>query len=388
MTITQAPTENNRPNGGQGIRVAVAMSGGVDSAVAAALLQQQGYEVEGFFMKNWSDEAESAYRKTHDGKLPGRTECPWINDMEDVAKICEHLGIPWQSFNFEKEYRAKVFQYFLDEYTRGRTPNPDILCNTEIKFKSFLKRAIEMGFDKVTTGHYAQVQQATENVEGIQKFTLLRGNDPNKDQSYFIYHLDQAQLSKLLFPIGHLPKPEVRKLAEQFNLPVASKKDSQGLCFIGEIDFPSFLEHYIPHTPGPMVTVEGETMGQHKGLEYYTIGQRYGLEIGGTGPYFVVDKNLQTNTLIICQGADHSSLLSNWFTISDEHWISGKRPVEPIRCSVKVRYRSPDIECTVEGERVTLDIPERAVTPGQFAVFYQGENVLGGAVIEQRDTTF
>lgn len=386
MTITQPPTENNRPNEAQGARVAVAMSGGVDSAVAAALLQQQGYEVEGFFMKNWSDEAESAYRKTHDGKLPDRTQCPWIDDMEDVAKICEHLGIPWQSFNFEKEYRSKVFQYFLDEYTQGRTPNPDILCNTEIKFKSFLKRAIEMSFDKVATGHYAQVQKQVQQADG--PYQLLRGNDPNKDQSYFIYHLDQAQLSKLLFPIGHLPKPEVRKLAEQFNLPVATKKDSQGLCFIGEIDFPSFLEHYIPHTPGPMLTVEGETMGQHKGLEYYTIGQRYGLEIGGTGPYYVVDKNLHTNTLIICQGADHLSLLSNWFTISEEHWISGERPVEPIHCSVKVRYRSPDIVCTLEGDRVTLDIPERAVTPGQFAVFYNGDVVLGGAVIEQRETTF
>lgn len=375
MTISQARTENNRAR----TRVAVAMSGGVDSAVAAALLQQQGYEVEGFFMKNWSDEAESAYRKTHDGKLPGRAECPWIDDMEDVAKICEHLGIPWQSFNFEKEYRAKVFQYFLDEYTRGRTPNPDILCNTEIKFKSFLKRAIEMGFDKVATGHYARVR------EQAGAYLLERGVDMNKDQSYFIYHLDQTQLSKLFFPIGHLPKPEVRRLAEEFALPVATKKDSQGLCFIGEIDFPTFLEHYIPHTPGPMITVEGERMGQHKGLEYYTIGQRYGLEIGGTGPYFVVDKNLETNTLIICQGADHPSLLSRWFTVTDVHWVSGQRPAEQFDCSVKVRYRSPDIACTIEGNRITLHAPERAVTPGQFAVFYDGDRVLGGAVIEERE---
>ncbi len=356
------------------------MSGGVDSAVSAAILKKQGHEVEGFFMKNWSDEAEAAYRKTHDGKLPGQSECPWIEDLQDVEKICAALDIPFQSFNFEKEYREKVFQYFLAEYQQGRTPNPDILCNTEIKFKSFLKRTMKMGFDKVATGHYSQVHEQSDG-----RYTLERGADPNKDQSYFIYHLNQDQLSKSLFPIGHLQKPQVRELAEKFKLPVATKKDSQGLCFVGEIDFPTFLEHYIPHKPGPMITVEGENMGEHKGLEYYTMGQRYGLNIGGTGPYFVVDKRLEDNTLIICQGADHPSLLSKWFTIETSHWISGEQPAEKFECTVKVRYRSPDVPCTVEGDTVTLHNPERSVTPGQFAVFYDGDVILGGAIINSRE---
>lgn len=358
-------------------KIAVALSGGVDSAVSAAVLKDQGYAVEGFFMKNWSDEAEAAYRKTHHGTLPGRSECPWIEDMADAMAVCTELNIPFQSFNFEKEYRQKVFEYFLAEYTRGRTPNPDILCNTEIKFKSFLKRAIDLGFDTVATGHYAQVMHQDNGA-----YMLQRGADANKDQSYFIYHLDQIQLSRLMFPIGHLQKSAVRALAETYHLSVAHKKDSQGLCFVGEVDFPTFLEHYIPHTPGPMVLVDtGVYMGEHKGLEYYTIGQRYGLEIGGTGPYYVVNKRLADNTLIICQGADHPSLVANAFSFEDEFWVAGHRPADSFTCSVKVRYRSPDIECTVQGQRVTLHKADRAITPGQFAVFYDHQTVLGGAVI-------
>ncbi len=358
MTIAHNQAKNNK--------VAVALSGGVDSAVAAYLLKQQGYEVHGFFMKNWSDDKNDKYRKDN---------CPWIEDYEDIKRICNHLEISYHTFNFEEEYRARVFQYFLNEYEAGRTPNPDILCNTEIKFKSFLKRAEQLGFNKIATGHYARVAYKNE------KYVLQRG----VDQSYFIYHLNQEQLSKLLFPIGDLEKSEVRKIAEKANLPVAKKKDSQGLCFIGNIDFPSFLEQYIDHKPGPMKTVEGEIMGEHKGLEFYTIGQRYGINIGGTGPYYVVDKDQATNTLIICQGADHPSLLNNWFTFSGPHWINDSKDYENIECSVRVRYRSPDVKCKITGNKVELKKPERAITPGQFAVFYNGLEVLGGAIIEERD---
>jgi tRNA-specific 2-thiouridylase len=362
MTITQGLQKNNT-----GKRVAVAMSGGVDSAVSAALLMQQGYQVEAFYMKNWSDEADALYRGNYE-------QCPWIKDVEDVTKICAHLGIPFQSINFEKEYRDKVFAYFLEETKAGRTPNPDVLCNTQIKFLSFLDKMMELGFDYVATGHYART-------DGKQ---LLKGVDPNKDQSYFIYHLNQSQLAKILFPIGHLLKAEVRKLAEDFKLPVAKKPDSQGLCFIGDIDFQSFVKQYVQAPPGPMILTDGTKMGEHKGLAYYTIGQRQGLEIGGTGPYYVVEKRLIDNTLIIAQGADHPSLLSNWCTFTDEHWVDGDRPEGLFTCSVKIRYRSPDIKCTVIGNRVEFNEPARAVTPGQFVVFYDGDVVLGGAVISTR----
>lgn len=370
MTITHGFQKNNN---GQAVqkRVAVAMSGGVDSAVSAALLLLQGYEVEAFYMKNWSDEADAQYRGKYD-------RCPWEDDVADVTAICQHLGIPFQTINFEKEYRAKVFQYFLDETNAGRTPNPDVLCNTQIKFLSFLDKMMELGFDYVATGHYART-------DGKR---LFKGVDPNKDQSYFIYHLNQEQLAKILFPIGDLQKAEVRKKAEEFKLPVAKKPDSQGLCFIGDIDFQTFVKQYVKARPGPMVLTDGTVMGEHKGLPYYTIGQRQGIEIGGTGPYFVVDKRLADNTLIICRGKDHPSLLSNWCTFSDEHWVSGSRPAETFHCSVKIRYRSPDIQCTVTGNRVEFAEPARAVTPGQFVVFYDGDVVLGGGVITARDLQY
>lgn len=354
MTITQGFQKNNR--------VAVAMSGGVDSAVAAALLLQQGYQVEAFYMKNWSEETTAHYE-----------HCPWENDLKDVTAICETLGIPFQSINFEKDYREKVFQYFIEETKAGRTPNPDVLCNTQIKFLSFLDKAIQLGFDKIATGHYART-------DGSQ---LFKGIDPNKDQSYFIYHLNQDQLSHILFPIGDLKKPEVRSKAKEFGLSVADKPDSQGLCFIGDIDFQTFLKQYVKAEPGPMVLTDGTVMGRHKGLAYYTIGQRQGIAIGGTGPYYVVDKRMADNTLVICRGADHPSLLSNWCMFSDEHWVSGQRPAEQFECSVKIRYRSPDIRCTVSGNKVTFAEPARAVTPGQFVVFYDGEVVLGGGVIDK-----
>ncbi len=385
MTITQDFQKNNQLPGA-GKRVAVAMSGGVDSAVSAALLLQQGYTVEGFYMKNWSDEADALYRGNYE-------QCPWEKDVEDVERICKHLRIPWQSINFEKEYRAKVFQYFLDETNAGRTPNPDVLCNTQIKFLSFLDKALELGFDYVATGHYARIDHDSVETHSnaSQPNTLHRlqkGVDPNKDQSYFIYHLNQAQLAKILFPIGHLLKSEVRTLAEKFSLPVAKKPDSQGLCFIGDIDFQTFVKQYVKSPTGPMKLTDGTYMGEHKGLAYYTIGQRQGLEIGGTGPYYVVDKRMTDNTLVICQANDQSSLLSNWCTFAEEHWVSGQRPADSFECSVKIRYRSPDIKCTINGNRVEFAEPARAVTPGQFVVFYDGDVVLGGGVIQTRECNY
>lgn len=379
MTITQ-DIQNHNSRSGQPKRVAVAMSGGVDSAVTAALLLEQGYQVEAFYMKNWSDEADALYR----GKYQ---QCPWEKDVEDVERICKHLGIPWQSINFEKEYRAKVFQYFLDETNAGRTPNPDVLCNTQIKFLSFLDKALELGFDFVATGHYARVRKNPQLP--TTEYQLLKGVDPNKDQSYFIYHLNQTQLSRILFPIGGMLKSEVRSQAERFGLPVANKPDSQGLCFIGDIDFQTFVKQYVKSPAGPMVLTDGtgaeKLMGEHKGLAYYTIGQRQGLEIGGTGPYYVVDKRMADNTLVICQASHQQALLSNWCTFMDEHWVSGQRPADTFNCSVKIRYRSPDEACQVIGDRVQFGQPARAVTPGQFVVFYNGDIVLGGGVIQTRE---
>ncbi|MFA5995418.1 MAG: tRNA 2-thiouridine(34) synthase MnmA [Patescibacteria group bacterium] len=348
--------------------VAVALSGGVDSAVAAALLQQQGYQVTGFYMKNWTDIGQANYR--------AEENCPWMQDYADAQAVCQHLNIPCEIVHFEKEYRERVLAYFLEEYKNNRTPNPDVMCNTEIKFKAFLEHAQKLGFQYMATGHYAR----TKNNQ------LLRGVDPNKDQSYFIYHLNQEQLKQVLFPIGHLLKPAVRKLAQNFNLPVAKKPDSQGLCFIGDINFSKFLEQYLPHEPGNMMLLDNDKktkiVGEHKGLAYYTIGQRYGINIGGTGPYYVVEKRVADNTLVICQGKDNPALFTKQFSFTNEHWVSGKRPAETFNCTVKVRYRSPDTACTVTKDNIVmLDKPERAITPGQFAVFYQDDVVLGGGVI-------
>ncbi len=355
MTIAQPSIENKT--------VAIALSGGVDSAVAAALLQQQGYQVTGFYMKNWTDIGVANYRK--------KDTCPWLQDYEDAQAVAKHLDIPCEIVHFEKEYRERVLEYFLNEYQHNRTPNPDVMCNTEIKFKAFLEHVQNLGFDYMATGHYAQ----------IQNNQLLRGADSNKDQSYFIHHLTEQQLTKIVFPIGYLLKPQVRELAKRFNLPVADKPDSQGLCFIGDIDFSTFLRQQIKAKPGPICLTNGTVMGMHKGLAYYTIGQRSGIEIGGTGPYYVVDKRVADNTLVICRGKDDPSLYSQSFTIAQPHWIYGGNTPWHVR-TVKVRYRSPDVACRIEGNSVLLDQPERAITPGQFAVFYDGEVVLGGAVIQ------
>lgn len=348
-------------------RVIVGMSGGVDSSVAALLLKKKGYEVIGVFMKNWTHEQDT-------------TACPWEDEYKDMRKVCEQLEIPYYTFNFEQEYRDRVFAYFLKEYTAGRTPNPDVMCNTEIKFRVFLERAQELKADFIATGHYARTKKGGQTVH------LLKGKDQNKDQTYFIHHLGQNQLKRILFPIGHLPKPQVRKIAEKAGLVVAKKPDSQGICFIGKIDFREFLGQYIPKKPGIIQTVEGQVLGKHIGLPFYTIGQREGLGIGGTGPYFVVEKQIKTNTLIVAQGEHHPALFAKGLLATDVHWISGKAP-KKLNLKAKIRYRTPDQSCTLVSRgknsyTVYFTKPQRAVTPGQFVVFYSGQDCLGGGVIQ------
>lgn len=355
-------------------RVVVGMSGGVDSSVTALLLKQQGYDVIGIFMKNWDDTDEFGY-------------CTAEADAEDVRRVCEQIDIPYYTVNFEKQYYDKVFAYFLEEYKRGRTPNPDVMCNREIKFGEFLNKALDLGADYVATGHYARV------VEENGTYKLLRGVDNNKDQTYFLNALNQEQLSKAMFPIGHLPKPEVRRIAEEAGLYTAKKKDSTGVCFIGERNFKEFLSNYLPAKSGDMVDiVTGEVKGRHDGLMYYTLGQRQGLGIGGSGtgePWFVADKDLERNILYVVQGDKHPSLYSTSLIASGVNWIAGadKLPEGPFPCTAKFRYRQPDqgVKLTTRPDGTMLvefDQPQKAITPGQAVVFYQGEECLGGGTIE------
>lgn len=351
-------------------RVVVGMSGGVDSSVAALALKQEGYDVIGIFMKNWDDTDETGY-------------CTATEDYNDVVAVCNQIGIPYYSVNFEKEYWDKVFTYFLDEYRAGRTPNPDVMCNKEIKFKAFLEHALALGADYLATGHYARVRHGAEGSQ------LLRGVDQNKDQTYFLNQLNQEQLSRSLFPIGHLTKAEVRQIALEAGLKTAKKKDSTGICFIGERNFKEFLSNYLPAQPGLMMTVEGEVKGKHDGLMYYTHGQRHGLGIGGAGePWFVVGKNVKENILYVGQGFENEHLYSNRLIASELNWISGKPPGEQFVCTAKFRYRQPDQGVTVKLRddqtcEVIFDQPARAVTPGQAVVFYDGEICLGGGTIDQ-----
>lgn len=322
-------------------------------------------------MKNWTHQQEAS-------------ECPWEEDYKDMRQVCEQLDIPYYTFNFEQEYRDKVFAYFLKEYSAGRTPNPDVMCNTEIKFRVFLERAAELKADFIATGHYAQVKKTKAG------YHLLKGKDSNKDQTYFIHHVAQDQLSKILFPIGHLTKPRVRALAEKAGLGVAKKPDSQGICFIGKIDFREFLGEYIPKQPGEIKTVEGEVLGQHVGLPFYTIGQREGIGIGGTGPYFVVRKESGTNTLVVAKGEEHPALFGTSLLAKDMHWIAG-HPPKSTHLSAKIRYRTPDQECELikqpgQSYEVRFSLPQRAITLGQFIVFYSGQECLGGGVIQQQLT--
>lgn len=353
--------------------VIVGMSGGVDSSVAAHLLLQQGYKVEGLFMKNWEEDDGTEY-------------CTAIEDLKDAQSVCTQLGITLHTANFAAEYWDNVFEHFIAEYKAGRTPNPDILCNKEIKFRAFLDYAIELGADYIATGHYAQ----RSNDTGIAK--LLKGVDSNKDQTYFLHAVSGQQIAKTLFPIGALEKPEVRKIAEKLNFINHDKKDSTGICFIGERRFNDFLERYIPAQPGDIVSDEGEVIGKHRGLMFYTLGQRQGIGIGGLSehsesPWYVVRKDLDNNQLIIAQGNNHPMLFSQALTCSKIEWVSGQSPSLPYHCFAKTRYRQPDQECTIKISEngvyhVNFYAQQRAVTPGQYVVFYDGIACLGGGVIE------
>lgn len=357
-------------------KVIVGMSGGVDSSVSAWLLQQQGYQVEGLFMKNWEEDDGEEY-------------CTAADDLADAQAVCDKLGIKLHKINFAAEYWDNVFEHFLEEYKAGRTPNPDILCNKEIKFKAFLEFAADdLGADYIATGHY--VRRA--DVDG--KSQLLRGLDGNKDQSYFLYTLSHEQIAQSLFPVGELEKPEVRRIAEELDLVTAKKKDSTGICFIGERKFRGFLGRYLPAQPGAIETVDGQVVGEHQGLMYHTLGQRKGLGIGGLkesndDPWYVVDKDVARNRLIVAQGADHPRLMSVGLIAQQLHWVDRQPIAAPLRCTVKTRYRQTDIPCEIvpRGDdrfEVRFDAPVAAVTPGQSAVFYLGDVCLGGGIIEER----
>ncbi|MBL0150502.1 MAG: tRNA 2-thiouridine(34) synthase MnmA [Ideonella sp.] len=366
-------------------RIVVGLSGGVDSAVTAWLLKQQGHEVVGIFMKNWEDDDDSEY-------------CSSNVDFVDAAAVADVIGIEIEHVNFAAEYKDRVFAEFLREYQAGRTPNPDVLCNAEIKFKAFLDHAMRLGAEKIATGHYARIRESSG------RFELLKGLDPAKDQSYFLHRLSQAQLSRTLFPVGELSKTEVRRVAEDIGLPNAKKKDSTGICFIGERPFREFLNRYLSHTPGPIQDDRGRTLGQHVGLSFYTLGQRQGLGLGGIkdkgaprgggahAPWFVARKELDTNTLRVVQGHEHPWLLYSALRFDNASWVAGAS-APPGPCAAKARYRQSDASCTLAPGPIgsfdlAFDAPQWAVTPGQSAVLYDGEVCLGGGVIASATPQF
>ncbi len=355
-------------------RVILGMSGGVDSSVSALLLNKAGYDVIALFMKNWDERDE-------DG------ECTATADAEDARRVAGQLNIPFYTINFEKEYWDKVFTYFLDEYKKGRTPNPDVMCNQEIKFNAFLNYALKLEADYIAMGHYAQVEKREEG------YYLLRGKDRNKDQSYFLSRIGQTALSKVIFPVGHLEKKEVRQLAEEHGLYTANKRDSTGICFIGERNFNEFLDRYLLTKEGDIIDTEGNKIGKHTGLIHYTLGQRKGIGIGGIGtgePWFVVGKDLKNNILYVAQGKNHPALYSISLIGESPVWILGYPPNMPLKCTAKFRYRQPDIPVTVDilkdgNLHIKYDKPVKAVTPGQVAVLYQDEVCLGGSIIQSTE---
>lgn len=355
-------------------RVIVGMSGGVDSSVAAYLLLQQGYEVEGLFMKNWNDDDGTEY-------------CTAMTDLADAAHVAQSLGIKLHTANFAAEYWDRVFQHFLSEYRAGRTPNPDILCNKEIKFRAFLDHAIELGADAIATGHYARLDISTGEAR------LMKGRDPGKDQSYFLHAVSALQLQHTLFPLGELHKSEVREIAEQQGLITHNKKDSTGICFIGERRFKDFLMQYIPAQEGDICTIEGDKIGRHSGLMFHTIGQRQGLGIGGKKgqaelAWYVAAKDLQRNVLNVVQGNDHPALFAQALSLEQIEWVNGKPPAANIALHAKIRYRQTDQACSLQAGSIdnhyTVQFrePQRAISPGQSCVFYSGDYCLGGGIIQ------
>jgi len=357
-------------------RVVVGMSGGVDSSVAAWLLKQQGFDVVGVFMKNWEDDDTDEY-------------CTSREDLVDAASVADVLGIELEAVNFAAEYRERVFAHFLREYEAGRTPNPDVLCNSEIKFRAFLDYALRLGADAIATGHYARVRRTPGAASRVE---LRRATDATKDQSYFLHRLTQEQLAPTLFPLGEMHKRDVRRIAREHGIPTWAKKDSTGICFIGERPFRDFLARYLPRTPGPVETPEGRAIGRHEGLAYYTLGQRQGLGIGGTRegtdePWFVAGKDPMRNALVAVQGHDHPLLYRREVDAIEMHWIAGTAPALPARFGAKTRYRMPDATCTLaakgEGCSASFDVPQWAPTPGQYLVLYDGDVCLGGGVIAE-----
>jgi tRNA-specific 2-thiouridylase len=354
-------------------KVIVGISGGVDSSVAALLLKQQGYDVEGLFMKNWDERSE-------DGS------CMWEADVDDAMQVCKQLEIPLNTVDLSRNYWNGVFENFIKEYASGRTPNPDILCNQEVKFKAFLEHAVNMGASKIATGHYARIV----NDNGTHQ--LAKAVDKNKDQSYFLCRVNQDALKKTLFPLGELTKPEIRKMAEEASLITHDKKDSTGICFIGERPFRDFLSQYLPVKHGPMLTLEGKQVGEHEGVHFYTLGQRQGLGIGGVKdaadePWYVISKDVENNSLTVAQGHDHPELMSSSLKAVNLHWIGDPPSGIPYACYAKTRYRQADQACVIESMNedsavVRFAEPQRATTPGQYAVFYDQDRCLGGGVID------